>query len=134
MTSRRYAPAVAAPTPQYVRDLSLTNEFADLTDGQIQNVIDRVVLNYASMTGEDVYLPIAGLHTAHLLVGLLASTPGGGGGKGSLVSVKVGPLEKRYGAVTLPVKTSSGLDESTPYGREALRLFQARGPSIRTTY
>lgn len=125
---------MADPSPQYVRDLSLTGEFADLTDGQIQNVIDRVVLNYASMTTEDVYVPIVGLHTAHLLVGLLASTAGGGGGKGSLVSVKVGPLEKRYGAAVAPVKSSVGLDETTPYGRECLRLYRSRRPSLRATY
>ena len=125
---------MAAPTPQYVRDLSLTGEFAELTDGQVQNVIDRVVLNYESMTTENLYEAIVGLHTAHLLVGLLASTPGGGGGKGSLVSVKVGPLEKRYGAAVAPVKASSGLDDTTPYGRECLRLFRSRRPSLRATY
>ena len=124
---------MADPSPQYVRDLSLTGEFADLTDGQIQNVIDRVVLNYESMTTENLYVPIVGLHTAHLLVGSLSSTTAGGGGKGSPVSVKVGPLEKRYGAAVAPVKSSVGLDETTPYGRECLRLYRSRRPSVRAT-
>jgi hypothetical protein len=118
-----------ALSPQYVRDLSIKGEFATLTDGQIQNVIDRVVLLYLSLTPEDLYVPVVGLHTAHLLVKLGAG--GGGGGNGPLSSAKVGPLEKKF-AVGI-VQPSDGLDATTPYGAECLRLLKSRLPAMRTS-
>ena len=117
-----------ALSPQYVRVLSIKGEFATLTDGQIQNVIDRVVLLYLSLTPEDLYVPVVGLHTAHLLVKLGA---GKVGANGPLSSAKVGPLEKKF-AVGI-VQPSDGLDATTPYGAECLRLLKSRLPAMRTS-
>ncbi len=124
---------MAAPTPQYVRDLSVTGEFAALTDAQITNVVERVVLNYKSMTAEDLYLPVVGLHTAHLLYKLLFGPQGGGNnGQGPKTRVKVDKLEKQWaGPNNAQVVVGSGLDDTTPYGQECLRLLRGRLPAMR---
>ena len=124
-----------AATPQYVRDLSIQGEFNALTDGQIQNVIDRVLPLYKQLVPEDLYLPVTGLHTAHLIKSQLleGGVGGGGGGGGQLIMAKVGPLEKRYAQNVVPIKPASGLDDSTSYGRECERLLRSRFPSIRTS-
>lgn len=126
---------MAAPTPQYVRDLSLTGEFDLVTDSQINNVIlDEVIYHYESMTTEDLYTRVVGLHTAHILKLALVAEGGGGGGQGDLIAVKVGPLEKRFGQSQQAVVVGEGLDMTTSYGRRCLALLTARLPSVRTTY
>lgn len=119
-------------TPQYVRDLSLTGQFDAIGDGPIQNVIDRVVLLYKSVVPEDLYVPVVGLHTAHLLVGLLAQQANGVA-QGPLASAKVDKLEKRWAAPAVVVP-GPGLDDTTSYGRECKRLLRSRLPSLRATY
>lgn len=123
---------MADPTPQYVRDLSIVGHFALLTDGQIQNVIDRVVLLYKQLTPEDLYTPVVGLHTAHIIRSqqLAGGGAGGGGQGGQLVRAKVGQLEKQY-AADKPAELGYGLDATTSYGRECERLLRSRLPAMR---
>jgi len=130
---KRYDQAVAEPSPQYVRDLSITGEFATISDGAISNVIDEVVLLYQSMTAEDLYERVVGLHTAHILKSALTAAGGQGGGKGALTRAKVGPLEKQYADLVKPVQPSDGLDDSTEYGRRCKRLLRSRLPAMRTS-
>lgn len=120
---------VPVPSPQYVRDLSLTGEFNALTDGQINNVItDEVVYHYKAMTTEDMYARVVGLHTAHLLWQRLQSVVSGGGGGGPVVLLraKVGPLEKQYGQAVKPFDLSNGDFAMSPYGRALEALLDTR--------
>lgn len=129
----RYAGGVPAPTPQYVRDLSVTNEFAALSDGVIQNVIDRVVLLYKQLTPEDLYTPVVGLHTAHLLKVQLMLAGGGNNNVGQLLRAKLGPAEKQFGQDQKQVQPGAGLDDTTAYGRECERLLRSRLPAMRVS-
>lgn len=125
---------MAEPSPQYVRDLSITGEFAAISDGVISNVIVEVALQYLSMTGEDMHERVLGLHTAHILkAALMAAGGGGGGGQVALTKAKVGPLEKQYGLLVKPVQPGSGLDDSTEYGRRCRALLRSRLPAMRTS-
>ena len=124
---------MAEPSPQYVRDLSITGEFATISDGAISNVIDEVVLLYQSMTGEDLYERVVGLHTAHILKSALTAAGGQGGGKGAMTSARVGPLEKKFADLVKPVQLGEGLDDSTEYGRLCKRLLRSRLPAMRTS-
>lgn len=132
-----YAANVATPTPQYVRDLSLTGEFNTLTDDQINYVIeDEVVYMYQSpdMVAEDLHTRVVGLHTAHILkTGLSMGGNGNNGQQGPLIQAKVGQLEKRWGLAQAPQQPGDGLDTTTEYGRRCLRLLKSRFPSLRTT-
>ena len=132
-----YAANVATPTPQYVRDLSLTGEFNALTDDQINYVIeDEVVYMYQSpdMVAEDLHTRVVGLHTAHILkTGLSMGGNGNNGQQGPLIQAKVGQLEKRWGLAQAPQQPGDGLDTTTEYGRRCLRLLKSRFPSLRTT-
>lgn len=120
------------PTPQYVRELSLTGEFDALTDDQIDNVIhDEVTYMYLQVVPEDLYTRVVGLHTAHILATTLAGGGGGGGQQGPLIQAKVDKLEKRWGMVQKPIQPGAGLDESTPYGRRCIRLLRSRVPAMR---
>lgn len=130
---KRYDQAVAEPSPQYVRDLSITGEFATISDGAISNVIEEVVLLYQSLTAEDLYERVIGLHTAHILKSALTAAGGQNGGKGALTRAKVGPLEKQFADLVKPVQLSDGLDDSTEYGRRCKRLLKSRLPAMRTS-
>lgn len=118
---------MAIPTPQYVRDLSLTGEFDDLTDAQIDNVSgDEVSYQYEAMADKSYHTRAVGLHTAHILWGRLKSGGGGGGNNvGQLVRAKVGPLEKQYGQAFKQIDPTAGLS-SSQYGRDLLELLSMR--------
>ncbi len=127
---------MAIPTPQYVRDLSLTGEFNTITDDQINYVItDEVLYMYESavFAAADMHTRVVGLHTAHILKVALMLEGGGNQQVGQLVSAKVGPLEKKWGLAQQAVAPGDGLDETTQYGRRCVRLLRSYLPSVMTS-
>lgn len=119
---------MALPTPQTVRDLSFSGQFAAVTDGVISRAVTEAALHYGSIAAEAEYETIVGLHAAHILaVGLAAEQ---GGGQGPLSSVSLGPASKSWAVAQ--VQPGAGVDDTTPYGRRLRGLLASLLPAVRT--
>lgn len=119
---------MALPTPQFVRDLSLSGQFAALSDTQIGRAIDEAALHYGSIAGEAEYEQIVGLHAAHILASQAAAEQGGN--QGPLSSVSLGPASKSFAVKAIDL--GGGADLSTPYGRRLVGLLATLLPAVRT--
>jgi hypothetical protein len=119
---------MALPTPDVVRDKSLTDQFGALSDGQVQGAIDEAALHYGSIAGIADYETIVALHAAHILA--VQQSLESGGGVGPLQSVSLGPASKTWAVEN--IVAGAGVDESTPYGRRLVGLLRTLLPAVRT--
>lgn len=114
--------AVITITPCEVRALSLSNEFKDLSDAQIQPVIDDACLQVNAALCPDLGPLIAKNLTAHMLV---MRKRKGSGPAGPVSSQSAGKIARAY-------RTSGVIDKSASaayfmqsfYGQEYMRLIR----------
>jgi len=109
-------------TPCEVKALSLANEFKDLTDAQIQPVIDDACLQINAALCEDLGPLIAKNLTAHMLV---MRRRGGDGPAGPVASQTAGKLSRAYRTSgTIDRSASAAYFMQTSYGQEYSRLIR----------
>jgi hypothetical protein len=132
--------AKVLPTPQEVRDLSISGEFALVTDATIIDIRDAEAAPvYAAedVTAHTQWTRVVALHTAHILHVLL-KIENAGGNWGVLAGVSsralqgVGSRGYAVGALN-PADLADLMKIPSPYLARLNRILETFPPSVHTT-
>ena len=117
---------------QSVRDVSVTDEFAAVTDAKIKAIVDVICPLYKSIRLADAanWRELVRLHAAAYLHDALQNEGGDGGG-GPVSSESFAQVGSRSYAVAALAPDGGNWWASSPYGRLWHRYWIAMSPALR---